>query len=415
MTTYLSLLILFVVLLLIAARRLGRLRVRIWQAMTFGALAVLLTGGISPLDALQAIHPDVMLFLFGVFVVGRALVQSGCLYTLSDHVLGRARTADGLLLLILFGGGFASALLMNDTLAIVGTPLVLALAREHGLPPKLLLLTLAFAITTGSVASPIGNPQNLLIAGQGGIENPFVDFLWYLGLPTLLALAAAYGILKLLHRRDLHARPLVHRRVEHADRQLALLARIALIVLLVMVMLKIALVVLRLPFTLPLSAIALAAAAPLLLFSRERVKLLKGVEWTTLLFFAAMFVLMAAVWNTGVLQKGIDGMALDLAGLPSLFAIGIGLSQLISNVPLVALYLPVLEHAGAGTPALMALAAASTIAGNLFIIGAASNVIIVESAERQGETLTFIDFARIGVPLTIVQAGIYYVFFSWIG
>ena len=92
-------------------------------------------------------------------------------------------------------------------------------------------------------------------------------------------------------------------------------------------------------------------------------------------------------------------------------AVSVLLSQLISNVPLVALYLPVLQHAGAGTPELMALAAASTFAGNLFILGAASNVIVIQNAERRaGVTLTFLEFARAGVPLTAINAIIYWVF-----
>jgi Na+/H+ antiporter NhaD/arsenite permease-like protein len=84
-------------------------------------------------------------------------------------------------------------------------------------------------------------------------------------------------------------------------------------------------------------------------------------------------------------------------------------------VPLVALYLPVLRHAGAGTPALMALAAASTIAGNPFILGAASNVIIIQAAEKKaGTTITFREFARIGIPLTFINAIIYWVFLKFI-
>jgi len=96
-------------------------------------------------------------------------------------------------------------------------------------------------------------------------------------------------------------------------------------------------------------------------------------------------------------------------------AVSVIMSQLISNVPLVALYLPVLRHAGAGTPELMALAAASTFAGNLFILGAASNVIIIQNAEKKsGATITFLEFARVGIPLTFINAIIYWVFLRFI-
>ena len=173
----LPVLVLLAVFAAIAFRRVGRLRIRIWQAMGAGALAVLLSGHISPAQALRSIDPDVMLFLFGMFVVGEALVASGYLYTLACHTLGRTRSTDTLVLAVLFGAGLASALLMNDTLAIVGTPLMLRLAGRHRIDGRVLLLTLSFAVTTGSVMSPIGNPQNLLIAIGGGMASPFVTFL----------------------------------------------------------------------------------------------------------------------------------------------------------------------------------------------------------------------------------------------
>jgi Na+/H+ antiporter NhaD/arsenite permease-like protein len=154
-----SLLILVAVFVVIAARKIGRVPVKIWHAMTAGAVLVLVTRQISPHGAMQAIDLDVMVFLFGMFVVGEALILSGYLSALASGILHRLKSADGLVLTLLFGAGLTSAVLMNDTLAIVGTPLVLRLAREHRLEPRLLLMTLAVAVTTGSVLSPIGNPQ----------------------------------------------------------------------------------------------------------------------------------------------------------------------------------------------------------------------------------------------------------------
>ena len=93
--------------------------------------------------------------------------------------------------------------------------------------------------------------------------------------------------------------------------------------------------------------------------------------------------------------------------------VSIILSQFISNVPLVALYLPMLMKLGVTSQELMALAAGSTIAGNLSILGAASNVIIIQNAEQKsGETLSFLEFVKIGIPLTIVNILIYWLFFA---
>ena len=152
--------VLALVFILIIIRRIGKFRFQIWQIMLFGAVAVLATLQISPLNALKAINLDVMFFLFGMFIVGEALVASGYLSYLSYRLFGRAKSLDSLVLFILFGMGIAAAFLMNDTLAIIGTPVVLLLSRKAHITPKILLLALAFAITIGSVTSPIGNPQN---------------------------------------------------------------------------------------------------------------------------------------------------------------------------------------------------------------------------------------------------------------
>jgi Na+/H+ antiporter NhaD/arsenite permease-like protein len=132
---------------------------------------------------------------------------------------------------------------------------------------------------------------------------------------------------------------------------------------------------------------------------------LKSIDWCTLVFFAAMFVLMAAVWETGFFQS-LAGTA-GVTSVPTILATSIILSQFISNVPFVALFTPLILQAGGGTTRLMALAAGSTIAGNVTILGAASNVIIIQQAESRGETLTFMEFMKIGVPLTLIQVGIY--------
>ncbi|TDA30361.1 MAG: anion transporter [Hadesarchaea archaeon] len=403
----LPVLVLLAVFLLIALRQVLLPRRGIWQIMLAGALAVLLTGQISPRRALEAIDPDVMLFLFGMFVVGAALEESGYLSHLSSRLL-RARSVDSLVLGLLFLMGFSSALLMNDTLAIIGTPLVLLLARRHGLPPKLLLLTLAFAVTTGSVLSPIGNPQNLLIALR--LDRPFPLFFRYLFLPTLVNLLLAYLLLRLFYRRHFGRRlrrgPLEPIR----DRELARLSRLSLGLALGLVGAKVTAAVLLPQLDFRLTYIALGSALPLLLFSRRRLRLLRLVDWPTLVFFASMFVLMESVWSTGFFQSLLERTSLNLLSVPSILLVGVLLSQLLSNVPLVALYLPLLLHAGASSRELVTLAAGSTLAGNLTILGAASNVIIIQNAERRGETLTFFEFVRVGLPLTLAQLGVCWLF-----
>jgi len=351
-----------------------------------------------------------MLFLFGVFVVGQATVESGVLAAFSARWLGRLRSADGLLLAWIFGSGLASALLMNDTLAVIGAPLGVALARLHRLPPALLLLALAFAVTTGSVLSPIGNPQNLLIALGSGMASPFVTFLAGLWLPTLLGLLLCYAVLRCYYGTHFDGEPLDDHPPAALEPRLARLTAIALGLLVAGILLRVVLAFQWPEWQGGLAWIALLAAAPLLLFAPRRLELLRRIDWHTLLFFAALFVLMASVWATPEVQHWVAGE--DARQGPALvYLLALGLSQILSNVPLVSLYLPWLMEGGADTAALLALAAGSTLAGNLLIVGAASNVIIVQRAERLGVHLGFFEFARVGIPLTLLQS---LVFLLWL-
>ncbi len=409
-----SIYVLLIVFLLIAVRRVGKVTFQIWQIMLLGALSVLAAGEITPLRALQAVNLDVIFFLFGMFEVGAAMDMSGYLSHLSYKAYRRAGSVDSLIICVLFGIGAASAFLMNDSLAIIGTPVMLALARSHKLPAKMMLLALAFAVTLGSVVSPIGNPQNLLIAVNGNMADPFTSFFSYLLVPTVINLLLAYFLLRFFYWEHFHKIPLVHAKDSLSDARLARLSRASLILIGVMILLKMGAVYLGDASGFRLTYIALAGALPILLFSGRRMELLRKTDWSTLIFFASMFVLMQSVWDADFFQGLISSSHISIDSIPAILIIGVLLSQLISNVPLVALYMPMLQNAGAGTKEMIALAAGSTIAGNLLILGAASNIIIIQNAEKQGETLTFWDYARIGIPLTIANTLVYWFFLSFL-
>lgn len=403
--------ILAVVLVLIAVRQAGKFTLAIWQIMLLGAAAALVTGSITPSRALAAIDLDVMVFLLCMFAVGEAMVESGYLNHLAYGLFRRARSVDSLVLSVLFIMGFFSAFLMNDTIAIIGTPLVLFFAARDGVSHKLMLLALCFATTIGSAASPIGNPQNLLIALGARIDAPFVTFFSWLAVPTLVNMLLAYAVLRLLYWKEFHSTPIITRPEPVADERMASLCRLSLIVLFSLVGLKALSVSLGLP-DIRLTWIAVAAAFPVLGLSSGRGRILRKLDWHTLVFFASMFVLMEAVWASNVIQRHVsDGSG--ASSTAAVLASGVLASQLLSNVPFVALYLPVLSHTGASTEAFMALAAGSTMAGNLLILGAASNVIVIQNAEkRAGKTLSFLEFARAGVPLTVLNTLVYWAYFS---
>ena len=405
-----SIIILLIVFLLIAIRQIGNIRLQIWQIMLFGALSVLITKQITFSEALKSINLDVILFLFGMFVIGQALEESGYLSYLSYKLLKKSKSINTLLFSLLFGFGILSAFLMNDTIAIIGTPVVLMLAKKHNVNFKMLLLALAFSITIGSVMSPIGNPQNLLIAINSNMTNPFLTFFKYLLLPTLINLFLTFLVLKLFYKEDFK-RKIIHTEEKINDKKLSYLAKISLILIVALILIKIIIVSLKLPFNFELTYIALISMLPILLFSKKRFNVIKKIDWHTLIFFVAMFVLMQSVWNSGFFQEIITNISLNLLSIPLIFIISVVLSQFLSNVPLVALYSPLLINLGAGTKEMIALAIGSTIAGNLLILGAASNIIIIQNTEKKtNQTIKFLEFAKIGIPLTIINLIIYWMF-----
>jgi Na+/H+ antiporter NhaD/arsenite permease-like protein len=349
-----------------------------------------------------------MLFLFGMFVVGAAVSESGYLNSVSCRIFSRANSQDHFLLLLILTMGLFSAVLMNDTMAVIGTPLVLYWAGRWGIDRKAVLLALCFAITIGSVVTPIGNPQNLLVASYSGLGNAFIPFFVYLGVPTIISLVAAWWIVRYFYPAKPGQRPPAE--VETVrDPSLALLAKISLITVVIFVAVRILAGFVGV-ITLPLMVIALAAAVPLLILSPRRTELIRKVDWYTLIFFASMFVLMQSVYNTGAFQLVMDPQA--VRSIPLIMTTAVIVSQFISNVPFVALFQPIIIQQGMPVPRILALAAGSTIAGNLTILGAASNVIVIQNAEKEGYGLSFVEFMKPGVLLTAFNLVVYSIFLS---
>jgi len=373
-------------------------------------LIVLLLGQISPQKAIQAVDMNVILFLIGVFIIGQALEQSGYLSHISFILFNRSKNVSQLVMLIILGASLSSALLLNDTIAIVGTPVCIALAKHHKIDPKLLLFALAFSITLGSVPSPIGNPQNLIIALNSNIQNPFVEFASKLVIPTILNLIATYLVLYLFFKDQFKLQINCHEKAKIEDSELAFLSKIALILMIALIMIKIVFVYIHIDFEILM--IGLVSCLPILIFSKKRIEIIKKIDWPTILFFISMFILMQAVWDTGLFDANLVDK--NMITNEFIMMISIVLSQFISNVPLVALYVPILVENMVSTNTMLALAAASTIAGNLTILGAASNVIIVQNAENKNyNAFGFFEFAKIGFVITIINAIIYLVFLSY--
>lgn len=406
----LPLIVLILVFLGIALRQLFRIPLKIWHIMGAGACIVLFMEKISILSAWAAIDWNIIFFLLGMFVLGQAFEESGYLSEFVARFLGQNCSHGKLIAVIVFGMGLFSAVLMNDTIAIIGTPVLLKVAHHRGIKSHPLLLGLAFAITIGSVMSPIGNPQNLFIALGVPIESPFITFLKYLAFPTLINLVLLYFFILYLIRKEVSVVKDSEKTLPY-NRRLMTFCVIAMAMVLIMILYNIVASFLPL-FSMPLPWIALIPAFFLLIFAPKRKEVFTKLDWHTLIFFVAMFILMRSVWETSSLKEHMMNTSTAVEGI---MVFSTAFSQLISNVPLVALYLPLLKMQSHPILSYMALAAGSTIAGNFLIFGAASNLIIVQNAEKKGEKgISFFEFALYGIPLTIVNLLIYWVFLTQI-
>jgi len=406
----LSLVVSLLIVLVIALRQWLPPVLRIWHVMTAGAAVLVLAGEIGPGEAFAAIDWNVIAYLFGVFSIAAALYDSGISHALGRR-LGRSGQAPRAFLLFLLAAAGGAAALTNDAAAVIGVPVALMLARGFGWPPALPLVALCAAVTIGSMATPIGNPQNILVATSGGVTRPIVDFALWLAVPSLASLAFAwFWLARQLPSpgtpvpRERHDLPLPHAvpRVWPAYTAAALL--------LVLIAGDSLLRASGFDTSLPYGVASLLACAPIYLFGRRRLRTLREVDWATLVFFIAMFVVTAALLRSGSLQAML-GTVHGALGDPGVTAmIAFWGSQVVSNVPLVTLYLQLLPDAS--LPTLMMLAGIATLAGNLLVISAASNVIVVQQAEKFGPApFTFWRFAWMMLPITFVSVALT---FGWV-
>ena len=399
--------ILAVVFLLIMVRRVGKFRLPIWGIMTAGALAALLFQTISISSAISAVQLDVIAFLFGMFVFGAALDKSGLLHSVVLRGFTKAKNKRQVMLIFMITTAAAAALFMNDTVAVIGAPLAMFCAAKFGIPVVRMLLALCFAVTFGSAATPIGNPQNLLIA-LSGVPDAFVTFAIYLVVPSVLCLFISYKFLA----RGISSEAVVMDKSDDVfDDRLSSICKICFVLILLAVAARI--VGSFFGYEVSFIWIAAAGALPLLLFSSKRLELLKSVDYRTLIFFVSMFILMEAVWESGVLQV-ILPESLSVS-IPVMVTAGAVVSQFVSNVPFVLMVLPLLETAAASVPLYMAASAGCTAAGALTILGAASTIIIIQRAEKEGESLSFLTFLKSGIPITLAAVVIYSVWIWVVG
>ena len=423
MKEYIAIVIFAIVYVLIVGRI--RFKIPIWISMLVGAALMLAFQVIGPENAIKSIQLDVIMFLFGMFSIVSALERSGMLKLFAIKMLSKSKTPNSLLMMFIVGMGLLSAFLVNDTIALVGIPLVIYISKYLEIRPTVLLIALAFGVTVGSVMTPIGNPQNLLIALKSGISLPLVTFMEFLTIPTLINLFLTFFILKIYFKKDLlranvtmNSKMLEGHVIENPR-----LAKLSVVVLVATIAGFFVSEVLHFVHLaeVPISIVAMAGATVLYAASSQRREIIRKVDYTVLVFFVAMFVVTAALWDSGAISLFMKYLPtpnpndiLQSNALISVYSVTFG--QILSNVPFVNLYNYVMianGFTGAHVVPWMMLAASSTIAGNLTILGAASTVIIIQAAESRGvRAFSFLEFLKIGSIVTIVNLAVYYLFLA---
>lgn len=359
-----------------------------------GATVLIGAGMLTLPQAYAAVDWNTILLLFAMMVLNVNLRLAGFFHLVTSRIVQLARTPRRLLALIVGVSGVLSAIFLNDTLALMLTPLVLDIALSLKRNPLPYLVALVTAANIGSVAAITGNPQNMLVGMASGIS--FVDFTRALAPVAVAGLVVVWLIIPLVYRKEFAAETFPET-YQIGPRQYRPLLRKSLFAT--------ALMLVALVAGAPIPLAALLAAA-LLLFTRrlkpERV--FREIDWSLLVFFTALFVVTGAIETCGLghdlfslLLRWVDG------GPASLSGVAILLSNLVSNVPAVMLFRPVVPTLADPTNAWLTLAMATTLAGNLTLLGSVANLIVAEIARHRGVALGFVEYLKAGTPIAVVS------------
>ncbi|HLJ15210.1 MAG TPA: anion transporter [Bryobacteraceae bacterium] len=376
----------------LAVGRLPGFRVDRTGAAIIGASLMVGANVLTLDEAYRAINWDTIILLFGMMIVVANLRLSGFFAAASEWVVEHAHGPAVLLAAIVLVSGFFSAFFVNDTMCLVLTPLVLDISASLRRNPVPYLLAVAMAANIGSVATITGNPQNMLIGTFSGIH--------YRAFAAAQSPAAALGLVLTVaaiyigYRKEFRSAEIVtlERRPVLVDKSLlwkSLAVSIGMIVFFFAGW--------------PVPKVAIVAGALLLLTRRVKPeKIYAQVDWPLLVMFAGLFVVVAGM-ETSSLETSFATLAASThlerpLVLSSLSAI---LSNIVSNVPAVLVFKPFITQLADPRHGWLVLAMSSTFAGNLTVLGSVANLIVIQRARHQAE-ITFWEYARIGIPLTVL-------------
>lgn len=384
--------IFFATYLVLALGRMPGLRIDRTGAAIIGASLMVGTNVLTLDEAYRAIHLDTIVLLFGMMIVVANLRLSGFFGVVSEWAVEHAHHRLTMLAAVAFVSALLSAFFVNDTVCLVLAPLVAEVTSSLRRNPVPYLLAVAMASNIGSVATLTGNPQNMLIGSYSGIS--YTTFARALAPVAAVGVVVCVAVLALLYRAEFRgaAKVDVARRAVRVNR--ALLFK-SLAVSFGMVVFFFA--------GWPIAKVAIVAGALLLITRRVKPeKIYAQVDWSLLVLFGGLFIVVAGMEKSS-LQDDLAWLA-ERAHLDNgavLSAVAALLSNIVSNVPAVLVFKPLVAHLADPMLGWLRLAMASTLAGNLTILGSVANLIVVERA-RHIARIGFWEYARAGVPVSVI-------------
>lgn len=370
-------------------------------ASLLGAVLMVMTGALTRAQAAAAIDFSTLALLFGMMVLLAVLTQSGLPAHLALRALGHCRSPRGLLALVVFASGIGSAIMLNDTVCLLGTPLVLQVTRAAGISPVPYLLALATSANIGSVMTLTGNPQNMLIGHASGWG--WSAFALRMAPIGTACLAVNYWLLTRLYRDSLAAAGKDWRApgspASPFHRRLAFKSACTFLGLIAALLAGA-----------PMDFAAVTAATVLLVWANRPPKeALEAVDWSLLLFFAGLFVVVEGlVHEERYLLDGslhLLGHRVDWASVCRMSVVTVLGSNLFSNVPYVLIISHWVRQTSDPPFVWLLLALTSTFAGNLTLFGSVANMIVAQGAQEQAP-IRFDEFLRVGVPVTLVTTAL---------
>ena len=374
--------------ILISVQHIGRIRLYRPAASTVGVALLFLLGLISFEEAISAIDFHTIVLLLGMMILTAYLGIAGFFDYLAMKILSFSKTDVRMLLFIITTSAFLSALFVNDTICVFMTPIVVRMALASNINPVPLLIAVATSANIGSAATIIGNPQNMLIGMVSKIN--FLEFAKNIAPISAVCLIPNFLIIYLIYRKEFKKFRISTEKVEF-DRNLVIRTIAVFIFVLILFVLEIY----------PVSVSALIGAAIMFLIGDiPPRKALERVDGGLLLFFCNLFIIMQTFERDfGQYLLSSISWERDLSSYFFVSFITVVGSNLVSNVPFVMMMLP---FAKADGELWLILAMASTFAGNLTLIGSVANLIVAGVAERYGINLSFFEYLKVGLPLTII-------------